>query len=66
MEWIIAVGFVILGVAVSRLHAIEQHLKGTHDLLTGELKRQRDERLLEDGRDSQGRFARGRQVADNL
>jgi hypothetical protein len=65
MEWILGVGFVILGVGVSRLYAIEQRLKSIHDLLTGELKRQHDERLLEDGRDSQGRFVKGRQVVDN-
>ncbi len=46
--------------ALWRLGDIVDHLKNIERLLQGEVSRQHEERLAEDGRDAQGRFLKGR------
>lgn len=60
MTTVLVLILVALVIALARLGQAVDHLRRIEGLLHGELERQHDERLAEDGRDRQGRFVKGK------
>jgi hypothetical protein len=60
MTTVLVIILLVLITVLWRLGDVIDHLKNIERLLQGEITRQHEERLAEDGRDSQGRFLKGR------